>query len=52
MLLLIILLVLRLGSGGGYYGNSRWGMGGGLGVGGTFLLIVLLPYHFGAIRIN
>ncbi len=32
MLLLIILLVLLFGGGGGYYGYSRWGRGGGLGV--------------------
>jgi len=31
MLILIIILVLVLGGGGGYYGNSRWGYGGGCG---------------------
>ena len=50
VLLLIILLVLLFGGGGGYYGYSRWGYGGGLGIGGTVLLIVLLLYLFGAIR--
>ena len=30
MLLLIIVLVLLFGVGGGYYGHSRWGMGGGI----------------------
>ena len=41
MLLLIILLVLLFGGGGGYYGYSKWGRGGGLGIVGTVLLIVL-----------
>jgi hypothetical protein len=44
MLLLIILLVLLFGGGGGYYGYSRWGTGGGLGILGTVLLIVLVVY--------
>jgi hypothetical protein len=51
MLLLIIILVLLFGGGGGYYGFSRWGTGGGLGIVGTVLLIVLVLYLFGAIRI-
>jgi hypothetical protein len=50
MLLLIILLVLLLGGGGGYYGYSRWGAGGGLGILGTVLLIVLVFYMLGGIR--
>jgi len=28
MLLLLIVLLLVLGLGGGYYGHSRWGYGG------------------------
>jgi hypothetical protein len=32
MLLLIIVLLLLFGGGGGYYGYSRWGPGGGLGI--------------------
>jgi hypothetical protein len=50
MLLLIILLVLLFGGGGGYYGYSRWGTGGGLGILGTVLLIVLVVYLLGGIR--
>ena len=42
MLLLIIVLVLVFGGGGGYYGYSRWGTGGGLGVVGT----ILVETHF------
>ena len=49
MLLLIILLVLVFGGGGGYYGYSRWGSGGGLGILGTVLLVVVL-YLFGGLR--
>ena len=50
MLLLIIVLVLLFGGGGGYYGYSRWGTGGGMGIVGTVLLIVLLLYLFGGLR--
>ena len=47
MLLLLIILVLLFGGGGGYYGYSRWGTGGGLGILGTVLLIVLVVYLLG-----
>jgi hypothetical protein len=50
MLLLIIILVLLLAGGGGYYGYSRWGTGGGLGIVGTVLLIVLVLYLLGMVR--
>ena len=50
MLLLIIVLLLLFGGGGGYYGYSRWGTGGGLGIFGTILLIVLVLYFVGALR--
>jgi hypothetical protein len=50
MLLLIILLVLLFGGGGGYYGYSRWGRGGGLGIVGTVLLIALVVYLVGGVR--
>jgi hypothetical protein len=51
MLLLIILPVLLFGGGGGYYGHQRWGMGGGLGISGTVLLVVVLLYLFGGLRL-
>jgi hypothetical protein len=35
MLLLIVVLLLLFGGGGGYYGYSRWGSRGGLGIVGT-----------------
>jgi len=50
MLWLIILLVLVFGGGGGYYGYSRWGPGGGLGIVGTVLLVVVLLYLVGGLR--
>jgi hypothetical protein len=50
MLLLIILLVVLFGGGGGYYGYSRWGRGGGLGIMGTVVLIALVVYLVGGIR--
>jgi hypothetical protein len=50
MLLLIIILLLLLGGGGGYYGYSKWGAGGGLGVVGTILVIALILYLLGVLR--
>ena len=50
MLLLIIILVLLFGGGGGYYGYSRWGTGGGIGIFGTVLLVVLVLYLVGGLR--
>ena len=52
MLLLIILLVLVFGAGGGYYGYSRWGTGGGLGIVGTVLLVMVFFYLFGGLRFH
>ncbi len=49
-LLLIIVLLLLFGGGGGYYGYSKWGPRGGLGIGGTILLIVVVLYLAGALR--
>jgi hypothetical protein len=51
MLLLIIILLLLFGGGGGYYGYNRWGSGGGLGIVGTVLLIFVILYFLGAVRI-
>jgi hypothetical protein len=48
--LLVIVLLLLMGGGGGYYGYSRWGTGGGLGIVGTVLLIFLLVYLLGGLR--
>ena len=50
MLLLIIILILLFGGGGGYYGYSRWGAGGGLGILGTVLVIALVLYLLGGLR--
>ena len=50
MLLLIIVLLLLFGAGGGYYGYSRWGSRGGLGVVGTVLLIAVVLYLVGVVR--
>ena len=50
MLLLIIILILLFGGGGGYYGYSRWGAGGGLGILGTVLLVVLIMYLVGVFQ--
>ena len=51
MLLLIVVLVLLFGGGGGYYGYSRWGTGGGLGIVGTVLIILLAVYLLGGLRL-
>jgi hypothetical protein len=50
MLLVILVLLLLFGVGGGYYGHSRWGMGGGLGIFGTVIVIALLLYFLGVIH--
>jgi hypothetical protein len=50
MLLLIIVLLLLFGGGGGYYGYSRWGSRGGLGIVGTVIIIALVLYLLGFIR--
>jgi len=50
MLLLIIVLLLLFGGGGGYYGYSRWGTSGGMGIVGTVVLIALVLYLVGALR--
>jgi hypothetical protein len=50
MLLLIIVLLLLFGGGGGYYGYSRWGTGGGLGIVGTAVLIAVVLYAVGFLR--
>jgi hypothetical protein len=51
MILLIIILILVFGGGGGYYGHTRWGPGGGAGVGlGTILVILLIAYLLGLFR--
>jgi hypothetical protein len=49
MLLLIIVLLLLFG--GGYYGYSRWGNRGGVGILGAVIIIALIVYLFGGIRI-
>jgi len=47
MLLVLILLLLLLGGGGGYYGYSRWGAGGGIGIFGLILIILVVYYLVG-----
>ncbi|MBP7588514.1 MAG: DUF3309 domain-containing protein [Thermoanaerobaculia bacterium] len=48
-ILIIVLLVLLLGGGG--YGFRRWGTGGGLGIVGTILIIALVLYLLGILRV-
>jgi hypothetical protein len=50
MLILIIVLLLLFGGGGGYYGYSRWGSGGGLGIVWTVVLIAVVLYFLGVLR--
>ena len=50
VLLLILVLLLLFGGGGGYYGYSRWGRGGGLGIVGTVVLIAVILYFLGGLR--
>jgi hypothetical protein len=46
-LLVIIILLLLLGGGGGYYGYSRWGTGGGVGIFGLVLIVLVVYYLVG-----
>ncbi|MGA8733078.1 MAG: DUF3309 family protein [Terriglobales bacterium] len=50
MLLLIIVLLLLFGGGGGYYGYSRWGARGGMGIVGTVVLIAVILCVAGVLR--
>ena len=50
MILIIILLLLLFAGGGGYFGYSKWGTGGGLGIVGTILLIAVVLYLLGVLR--
>ena len=49
-MILLILVVVLFGGGGGYYGYSKWGRGGGLGIVGTVFIIALLVFLIGGIR--
>jgi hypothetical protein len=54
MLVLIILVIILLFGGFGYWGNRSsqpWGYGGGFGLGGTILIIVLVCWLLGIIRL-
>ena len=50
MTLLIIILLIVLLAGGGL-GYRRWGAGGGLGIVGTVLVIFLILWLLGVIRV-
>jgi Protein of unknown function (DUF3309) len=52
MFLLIILMLLLFGGGGGYYGYSRWGTGGGVGIAGLILIIVMIFYVMGGVPMH
>jgi len=47
MVLLLIFVLLFCGLGGGFYGYNRYGTGGGLGIGGIFLVLLVLFCLFG-----
>ncbi len=48
-ILIIVLLILLLGGGG--YGFRRWGAGGGFGIVGTVLVIALILWLLGVLRV-
>ena len=48
-ILIIVLLILLLGGGG--YGFRRWGTGGGLGIVGAVLIIALILWLLGVLRV-
>ena len=49
-IIVLAVVLLLFGGGGGYYGYSRWGTGGGLGIVGTVVLIAVVLYFLGALR--
>ncbi len=51
MLLILIIVLLVLMVGGGGYGFRRWGTGGGLGIVGTVLVIALILWLLGVLRV-
>ncbi len=51
MLLILIIVLLVLMAGGGGYGFRRWGTGGGLGIVGTVLVIALILWLLGVLRV-
>jgi hypothetical protein len=51
MLLLLVILILLFAGGGGYYGYGRWGSRGGVGIGlSTLVVVLLVAYLLGAFR--
>ena len=51
LIVLIIILLLVFGGGGGYYGYRTWGPGGGIGIVGAVVIILVLLYLFGGLRL-
>src|ERR1039457_1023335 len=51
-ILIIVLLILLLGGGGGYYGYNRYGGAGLGGALGLVLIILLVLWFFGGLRIQ
>jgi hypothetical protein len=54
MLLVILVLLIVFGFGGGLYGSRNgqpWGYGGGFGLGGTILILIVVGWLFGVIRL-
>jgi hypothetical protein len=50
MLVPLIILLLVLGGCGAYYGQGRWGRGGGAGLLGALLLVLFLAYMLGLLH--
>jgi len=48
--MLFLVIVLLSVFGGGYYGYSRWGTGGDLGIVGTVVLVAVVVYLLGGLR--
>ncbi len=46
MLILLIVVLLILGTRGGYYGHRRWGYPGSGGIGCGTILLILIIIHF------
>ena len=51
LIVLIIILAIRFGGGGGYYGCRTWGPSGGIGIVGLVLIVLVLLCLFGGLRL-
>lgn len=52
MSLILLIIILLLLFGGGYYGYRRCGPGGGIGIVGVVLIVPVVLYLLGGLRLS